>query len=91
MIGLAQLQKGEPRFRETLLDAARLADSLGEFDLLTASALANHRGFVSASGAVDPERVAMLDAALSRVGDDAIARPELLQMPLRGIRPKDFK
>ena len=76
--GLAQLQSGQPQFRETLLDAARLADSLGEIDLLTASVLANHRGFVSASGAVDPERVAMLDAALARAADDATAPPLLL-------------
>jgi AAA ATPase-like protein len=68
-LGSARRQRGEPAFRETLLDAARLANELGETELLVAAALANTRGFVSASGTVDEERVATLRAALAALGD----------------------
>ena len=77
-LGLAQQGAGLPAFRETLLEAGRLADELDELWSLNASVLANHRGFVSASGAVDPERIAMLEVAIARAGKSDPAYPLLL-------------
>lgn len=77
-VGTAQRQRGEAAFRETLLEAARLANELGETDLLVAAALANTRGFVSASGTVDDERVAMLRAALDALGGAGDSRERAL-------------
>jgi class 3 adenylate cyclase len=68
-LGDAQRQAGVPGFRETLLEAARLAPEGHDGNaLVVAAALANSRGFASASGAVDPERQAVLEAALEAVG-----------------------
>jgi hypothetical protein len=62
-LGTAQRQSGRPEFRETLLDAARAAESLQARDLLAQAALANNRGF-SPLGEVDQDRVAVLRSAL---------------------------
>jgi class 3 adenylate cyclase/tetratricopeptide (TPR) repeat protein len=62
-LGNAQRQCGIPAHRETLLDAAHLAQQCGATDLLVAAALANSRGFFSASGVVDAELVALIEAA----------------------------
>lgn len=67
-LGAAQRHGGDPDFRQTLLDAARLAGEGRRDDLLVSATLANTRGFVSASGEVDEERVAMLGAALEALG-----------------------
>jgi class 3 adenylate cyclase/energy-coupling factor transporter ATP-binding protein EcfA2 len=68
-LGDAQRQAGDPSFRETLLEAARLARAGPSGDaLVVAAAIANNRGFASVSGAVDPERRAVLEAALEAVG-----------------------
>ena len=78
-LGTARRQRGDAGFRETLLAAARLAQRLGETELVVAAALANTRGFVSASGVVDEERIAILRAALEAVGtDDSRERALLL-------------
>ena len=78
-LGTAERISGQPRFRETLLSAARLAIELDDSDRLVESALANNRGFASASGAVDTERIAILELALERVGEgDCTARALLL-------------
>ncbi|MDQ1402333.1 MAG: hypothetical protein QOG03_649, partial [Actinomycetota bacterium] len=78
-LGDAQRQAGDPVHRQTLLDAAHLADRLGAADLLVRAALANHRGLPSASGAVDEERVAVLELAIEAAGpDDSTARANLL-------------
>ncbi len=69
-LGIAQRQRGNAGFRETLLAAARLANRLEETDLVVGAALANTRGFVSASGAVDEERIAILHGALELVGEE---------------------
>ena len=63
-LGDAQRLAGDPAHRETLLAAGRLAAELGDADALARSALANHRGLWATVGAVDDERVAMLQAAL---------------------------
>jgi len=68
-LGEAQRQAGVSAFRETFLDAARLARELGATDRLVRAALANTRGWFSASGVIDVDKVAVLDAALSALDD----------------------
>jgi hypothetical protein len=71
-LGDAQRQAGVPGFRETLLEAARLAPAGPDGNsLVVSAALANNRGFASVSGQVDPERRSVLEAALAAVGPDA--------------------
>jgi predicted ATPase/class 3 adenylate cyclase len=61
--GTAQRQLGDSAFRETLLDAAQQATALGDTERLVAAALANDRGFYSAVGATDAEKVSVLELA----------------------------
>ncbi len=68
-LGTAQRQAGVGAYRETLLDAAHRAQELGATDRLVAAALSNSRGFFSAVGAVDQERIALLERAVAAVGD----------------------
>jgi len=63
-LGTAQKRAGHRAHRETLLAAARLAIDLGDTPRLVDAALTNNRGWVSASGAVDLDRVSVLEAAL---------------------------
>src|SRR5205814_1288473 len=49
-LGEAQRQVGEPAFRETLLEAAHVADRAGDADRMARAALANNRGYVSTFG-----------------------------------------
>ena len=67
-LGVAQRQAGDAAFRRTLLDAASAAVDLGDPERLVDSALANNRGFVSAIGQVDEERIAVLEQALAAIG-----------------------
>ena len=77
--GEAEQQAGIPAFRETLLEAARLARSIGDSDRLVRAALANTRGIHSSTGVVDDERIETLGAALSALGPRASAeRAQLL-------------
>ncbi len=64
-LGTAQRQTGDASFRTTLLDAAMQAASLGDVDRLVAASLANDRGFYSAVGSTDREKVATLEMALT--------------------------
>ncbi len=68
-LGVAQRLAAVPAFRETLLEAGRLAQTRSDTERLVASALANNRGFQSSAGAVDAERVNQLHAALDSVGE----------------------
>jgi predicted ATPase/class 3 adenylate cyclase len=78
-LGSAQRQLGRPQFRETLLDASHMARRLGATDLLVRAAHENTRGFVSETGEVDAERIAVLRAALEALGDgDSAERARLL-------------
>jgi class 3 adenylate cyclase len=78
-LGVAQRQAGDVRFRATLLEAAGLAERLGDRDALVRAALANNRGDRAVSGRVDRDRLRVLDRALSAVGDgDSSARAKLL-------------
>ncbi len=78
-LGNAQKSAGDPAYREVFLAAARLAQHLGDTDRLVRAALANNRGWVSTSGAVDTERVAVLEAALDALDErDSAPRAMLL-------------
>jgi DNA-binding SARP family transcriptional activator len=68
--GQAERQAGDPRFRETLLQAAELAQQIEDGDKLVRAALSNTRGMQSETGIVDEGRIATLRAALLVVGDD---------------------
>ncbi len=77
-IGTAQRQTGDPAFRETLLGAARQAADLDDTDRLVTAALANNRGWYSAAGSVDEERVELLERALDQVSTSDPRRALLL-------------
>jgi class 3 adenylate cyclase/tetratricopeptide (TPR) repeat protein len=76
-LGDAQRQAGDPAFRETAMEAARLAESLGDTDRLVRAALIDYeRGYPASR---DADRVAMLEAALAALPDgDSTARARLL-------------
>jgi tetratricopeptide (TPR) repeat protein len=78
-LGSAQRRRGEAEFRATLFEAAELARRTGASELLVQAALANFRSTLSALEAVDDERVALLEEALSVIepGDSA-ERAQLL-------------
>ncbi|MCA1844591.1 MAG: AAA family ATPase, partial [Actinobacteria bacterium] len=78
-LGEAQRRAGEPAHRETLLEAAHLADERGDAGALARAVLANRGGAWTATGGVDHERIAALRAALAAVPDDRLAvRAQLL-------------
>ncbi len=66
-LGTAQRQTGDPAFRQSLLDAAQRAATLQDTGRLVAAVLANDRGFYSAVGAIDSEKVSMLERAVELV------------------------
>jgi hypothetical protein len=64
-LGEAQLQSGEAAYRETLLEASRIASALADAELAARAALANNRGGVSSAfGQIDAERLAAIDRAI---------------------------
>jgi hypothetical protein len=65
-LGEAQLQTGDGAYRETLLDAARIASTMADAELAARAALANNRGngVSSAFGEIDTERVAAIERAI---------------------------
>jgi tetratricopeptide (TPR) repeat protein len=77
-LGTAQRQTGDPAFRDTLLGAARRADDLDDTDRLVAAALANDRGWVSAVGDIDDDKVEILETAAARLATDHPGRPLVL-------------
>ena len=79
-LGEAQRQIGNPEFRQTLLDAAGLAQELGDADRLCRAVLANSRGWTSQIGAVDSERVQALEAAAGALPDDDPRRARVLAL-----------
>ena len=78
-LGVAQRDVGEAGFRETLLDAARLAEGLDATELLARAALANTRGLFSAVGEIDADRVGVLEVAVTRA-PDATTKARLLAL-----------
>ncbi len=77
-LGTAQRQTGDPSFRRTLLDAAGVAVGLDDVERLVAAALANDRGFYSAVGDTDQEKVGLLRLALDRLPADHADRALVL-------------
>jgi class 3 adenylate cyclase len=72
--GEAQRRAGDRSYSQTLLDAARLAQDLGDAEALARAALANTRGNIwSAPLQVDAARVEVLEAAITSVGDANLA------------------
>ena len=67
--GTAQRQTGDAAFRETLLEASRRASQARDTDRLVRAVLANSRGWYSASGMVDWDKVSLLELALERLPD----------------------
>jgi class 3 adenylate cyclase/tetratricopeptide (TPR) repeat protein len=79
-IGTAQRDLGDPEFRATLLEAAAIARRTGNVSQLVRATLANTRGWVVGTGAVDRERVDELEAAIAVVDPDSSDRPILLAL-----------
>jgi len=65
-LGEAQLQTGDAAYRETLLDAARIASTMADAELAARAALANNRGMGVSSmfGEIDTERLAAIERAI---------------------------
>lgn len=63
-LGNAQQLSGDPAYRETLLEASRIASALGDAGLAAGAALANTRGLTSLIGELDAERVEAIERAL---------------------------
>jgi class 3 adenylate cyclase len=63
-LGKAQLQTGAAAYRETLLEASRVASDLADAELAARSAVANNRGFYGELGHVDSERLAAIERAI---------------------------
>ncbi len=79
-LGEAQRQSGDPEFRQTLLDAAGLAQELSDTDRLCRAVLANNRGWTSQVGTVDAERVQALEATAQALPDDDPRRAQVLAL-----------
>jgi DNA-binding SARP family transcriptional activator len=78
-LGDARRQTGDLTYRETLLEAARLALEFDDVDTLVFAALANSRQIQSTTGNIDQERVDVIEAAIDRVGtEDTPERAMLL-------------
>jgi class 3 adenylate cyclase/tetratricopeptide (TPR) repeat protein len=65
-LGEAQLQSGEAAYRETLLEASRIASAIADAELAARAALANNRGGGASStiGEIDTERLAAIERAI---------------------------
>jgi class 3 adenylate cyclase/tetratricopeptide (TPR) repeat protein len=65
-LGEAQLQTGDAAYRETLLDAARIASTMADAELAARAALSNNRGngVSSTLGEIDTERLAAIERAI---------------------------
>lgn len=73
LIGLGEAQRRipDPAYRDTLLNAARLARELGDAHALARAALANTLGHMwTGVLQVDEDRVEMLEAAIAAIGED---------------------
>jgi DNA-binding SARP family transcriptional activator len=87
-LGTSEFHAGEPAYRATLLEAARLAVGAGDAPRLTAAAVANNRGWWSSTADVDQERVAVIEAALATcdVSDRASYAELLMSWALENVR-----
>jgi hypothetical protein len=79
--GEAERQAGDPAYRQTLLEGARLAQELHDPERLARAALANNRGFYSSGEGIDRDRVSVLHAAIDAYDDtDSPTRAALLAL-----------
>lgn len=70
-LGDAQHRAGDPTHRDSLLEAAGLAERRGDTGALVRAALTNTRGVIfNAALEVDAQRVAVLESALRALGDE---------------------
>jgi class 3 adenylate cyclase len=77
-LGVAQRQMGIPAFRETLLGASHQAVAIGDTSRLVIAALANDRGWYSAGGVLDDDKIEVLEMTLGRLSPDDRDRPLVL-------------
>jgi class 3 adenylate cyclase/tetratricopeptide (TPR) repeat protein len=78
-LGEAEYRSGNDSHRSALLEAARLAEGLGDADRLARAGLAGYRGLWGRSLSVDVELVGILEAALRLRGpEDDVIRAHLL-------------
>jgi tetratricopeptide (TPR) repeat protein len=77
LLGGAQRQAGDSSYRDTLLEAARLAADAGDVDRQTRAVLATWRG-MSSLGQRDDELVTALEAAAQALPQDDPRRAEVL-------------
>jgi class 3 adenylate cyclase len=63
-LGEAQRQTGDAAYRETLLDASRIASAREDAELAAKAALANNRGTISVFGEIDDARLAAIQRAI---------------------------
>jgi class 3 adenylate cyclase len=77
-VGIAQRQTGDPAFRETLLGASHQAGDIGDTNRLVLAALANNRGWYSAGGVLDADRIEVLEMTLDRLSTEDRDRPLVL-------------
>jgi class 3 adenylate cyclase len=82
MTGEALRRIGDHTHREVLLEAGRLAQSIGDGRRMARAALANGRGWQSDVSGTDTERVAALEAAIETLGDSDPATRALLLVRL---------
>jgi DNA-binding SARP family transcriptional activator/tetratricopeptide (TPR) repeat protein len=77
--GIALKLAGDPTFREVLLGAGEMAKVVGDARRMAFAALANTRGYYSAAGVRDQDRLDALSDALSLLGgSDPALRARLL-------------
>jgi tetratricopeptide (TPR) repeat protein len=78
-LGEAQYCSGNSAHRQTLLDAGHLALQLGDGELAARAALANRGAALALHGAVEHDRVTLLEEVLGALGpDDSTARARVL-------------
>ncbi len=78
-LGRAQRQTGDPAFRGSLLEASRVASTLGDAELAAQAAIANSRGFTSAIGREDKKRLGAIARAIELdEPSDPLRRAQLL-------------
>jgi len=77
--GEAQRRAGDPGYRQTLLDAAHLAERIGDAPALARAALANTLGYTWTAFSVDTDRIEVLESAIAATGEeDPALRARLL-------------
>jgi tetratricopeptide (TPR) repeat protein len=85
-LGDAERQAGDSAYRQTLLDAAQLAQELNDADRLCRAVLANSRGVTSQlMGTVDRERAHALEAAAAALANDDPQRAQVLALLAGGL------